>query len=614
MRILKFGGSSLATGERIAAVAEIVRAARAGGPVAVVVSALGGVTNDLGAAAAEAAHGDGEIEGLIAPLADRHVDALRAVANPGEHDELEALVRSTMAKLGDLLRGLRLVGEVSPRSRDRILACGELLSAPIVAAALRRSGVDAAALDARELIVTDDAFGAARVEMEATTARLRESFAGAAGVPVVPGFTGASAAGDTTTLGRGGSDLTASILGVALAAEAVELWTDVDGVMSADPRLVPEAEPIGRMGYDELMELSHFGAKVVYPPSVHPVRAAGIPLWIKNTFRPQAPGTLVTEAPEAEDEAGSPVRGITSIDGVVMGRLEGDGMVGVPGVAMRLFGALARGGVSVILISQASSEHSICFAVAPEDLETARRVVDEEFRLDRRAGDIDELEVEDDVAIVAVVGAAMRKRPGIAGRLFSVLGDRGVNVRAIAQGSSELNISLVVKRPDKAAAVRAIHDAFFVGAPRTARLYLAGVGNVGGALLEQIAGCRREVEERTGWRLELRGVAGSRARLSDAEGTDPAVARDRLAAEPAGGDALEMIEEVLADRSAGARVFVDCTPSGAVGEAHERLLAAGVHVVTANKRPLAGRPPTGGCWPPARGGTTARPPSAPGCR
>ncbi len=588
MRILKFGGSSLATGERISRVAEIVGAERAEGPVAVVVSALGGVTNELGAAAMEAAHGEAGIEGLLEPLAGRHIEALRAVADAGEHAELEALVRSTMAELGDLLRGLRLVGEVSPRSRDRILACGELLSAPVVAAALRRVGVEARALDARELIVTDDVFGAARVEMEATTARLRESFAGQAAVCVFPGFTGATADGQTTTLGRGGSDLTASILGVALGAEAVELWTDVDGVMSADPRLVPEAEPIGRLRYDELMELSHFGAKVVYPPSVHPVRAAGIPLWIKNTFHPEAPGTLVTEKPGAVAETGSPVRGITSIDHVVMGRLEGDGMVGVPGVAMRLFGALARGGVSVILISQASSEHSICFAVAPEDLETARRAVDEEFRLDRRAGDIDELDVEDDVAVVAVVGAAMRELPGIAGRLFSVLGERGVNVRAIAQGSSELNISLVVKRPDKAAAVRAIHDAFFLGAGRGARLFLAGAGNVGRALLGQIAACRREVEERTGWRLEIHGVARSDRWLSDAEGIDPDAAAKRLAGEPVGRGALDMIEGILASGGLGARVFVDCTPSSAVSAEHARLLSAGVHVVTANKRLLAG--------------------------
>ncbi len=603
MKILKFGGSSVASGERIARVAEIVRAARAEGPVAVVVSALGGVTNELGAVAEEAAHGQAEIEGLLAPLAGRHLDALREVADPAEHGKLEGLVAATMGKLGDLLRGLRLVGEVSPRSRDRILACGELLSAPIVAAALRRAGVEARALDTRELIVTDDGFGNARVEVEATGARLREAFAdGDDHVRVVPGFTGATADGRTTTLGRGGSDLTASIVGVALGAAAVELWTDVDGVMSADPRLVPEAKPIRRLRYDELMELSHFGAKVVYPPSVHPLRARAIPLWIKSTFEPEAPGTLVTEDGGAADEADSPVRGITSIDHVVLGRLEGDGMVGVPGVAMRLFGALARSGVSVILISQASSEHSICFAVAPDDLAAARRSVDEEFRLDRRAGDIDELEVEDDVAIVAVVGAAMRERPGIAGRLFSVLGERGVNVRAIAQGSSELNISLVVKRPDRAPAVQAIHQAFFAapagvedanledaGPPaRVARLYLAGAGNVGRALLGQIAACRQEVERRTGWRIELRGIARSTRWLAGGEGIEPATAADRLAAEPAGQGAAAMIEQLLADRAPGTRVFVDCTPSEPIAAAHPRLRSAGVNVVTANKRLLAG--------------------------
>jgi aspartokinase/homoserine dehydrogenase 1 len=589
MKVLKFGGSSVASGERIAGVAEIVGAARAGGPVAVVVSALGGVTNELGTVAQEAAHGEAEIEGLLAPLAERHLDALRQVADPGEHGVLEGLVASTMGRLGDLLRGLRLVGEVSPRSRDRILACGELLSAPIVAAALRRTGVEAKALDARELIVTDDGFGNARVAMEATGARLRKSFAGGDDtVRVVPGFVGATSDGRTTTLGRGGSDLTASIVGVALGAAAVELWTDVDGVMSADPRLVPEAKPIRRLRYDELMELSHFGAKVVYPPSVHPLRVREIPLWIRSTFEPEAPGTLVTEGGAAVSEADSPVRGITSIDHVVLGRLEGDGMVGVPGVAMRLFGALARSGVSVILISQASSEHSICFAVAPEDLEAARRAVDEEFRLDRRAGDIDELEVEDDVAIVAVVGAAMRERPGIAGRLFSVLGERGVNVRAIAQGSSELNISLVVKRPDRAPAVRAIHEVFFLGTGRAAQLYLAGAGNVGRALLGQIAACRQEVERRTGWRLQLRGIARSTRWLADDEGIDPATAAERLAGEGSGQGAAAMIEQILADRTSATRVFVDCTPSEPVCAAHPRLRSAGVDVVTANKRLLAG--------------------------
>jgi aspartokinase/homoserine dehydrogenase 1 len=339
--------------------------------------------------------------------------------------------------------------------------------------------------------------------------------------------------------------------------------------------------------YDELMELSHFGAKVVHPPSVHPVRASGIPLWIKNTFHPDGTGTLVSdETNEAASESG-PVRGITSIDRVAMVRLEGDGMVGVTGVAMRLFGALARSGVSVILITQGSSEHSICFAIAPEDLEAARQSVEAEFEIDRRAGDIDELKVEDDVSVVAVVGAAMCQRPGIAGRLFSILGDHGINVRAIAQGSSELNISLVVKNEDQAAAVRAIHQAFFEQSVRSASLFLAGVGGVGGALLEQLANERSRTATPSPWNLRLDGAANSKRALLDPSGIEPAGARVRLLSEGPANDPGELIEAALASPSP-LPIFVDCTASDEMAEAHRRLLAGGVTVVTANKKPLAG--------------------------
>ena len=363
----------------------------------------------------------------------------------------------------------------------------------------------------------------------------------------------------------------------------MELWTDVDGVMSADPRMVPDARPIRRLRYDELMELSHFGAKVVHPPSVHPVRSAAIPLWIKSTFRPGGAGTLVTDELDAEsaDVASvSPIRGITSIHKVALARLEGDGMVGVPGVAMRLFGALARRGVSVILITQASSEHSICFAVAPTDQEAARQAVDAEFEIDRRAGDIDDLDLEEDVAIVAVVGAAMCRYPGIAGRLFSVLGERGINVRAIAQGSSELNISLVVQSDDESRAVRAVHEAFFEDFGRTGSLFLAGVGGVGDALLGQLG--------EVGGALRLEGVADSKRALLDSEGIRPTDARERLATS-GGTVAAKALIEAAIESPSRCRVFVDCTASEHMGTDYERLLAAGVAVVTANKKPLAGK-------------------------
>jgi aspartate-semialdehyde dehydrogenase len=338
----------------------------------------------------------------------------------------------------------------------------------LTAAALRASGVEAAACDARRLIVTDSSFGNARVDLEESSSRIREFFAAADGLQVVTGFIAANPEGETTTLGRGGSDYTAALIGAALGADCVEIWTDVDGVMSADPRLVSDAFSLPSLSYDELMELSHFGAKVVYPPTLHPARKHSIPIVIRNTLNPDFEGTRVLERGTAN---GKTVRGISSIDEVALLRLEGDGMVGVPGIAQRLFGALAREGISVILISQASSEHSICFAVEPGSVDAACRSVNSEFELERQVGLIDDLVADRGFSVVAVVGEGMCRIPGIAGKVFSVLGRHGVNVRAIAQGSSELNISMVVAREEQEPALLAIHEAFF---GETERVELVG--------------------------------------------------------------------------------------------------------------------------------------------
>ncbi|MCB1035550.1 MAG: aspartate kinase, partial [Acidobacteria bacterium] len=359
MKVLKFGGSSVATAERIRQVAAVVGEASRQGRVAVVVSALGGVTDGLLKASEEASQKSGDFAGRLAEIVRRHHEALQEVARPEELPAERDKVLKAAQELEDLLQGCSLLQEASPRTVDRIVSYGERLSSGIVAAALRAAGVEAEAVDARRLIVTDATFGNAQVDHERTRERVRSALADLAATPVVTGFIAATEEGETTTLGRGGSDYTASLLGAALDAEAVELWTDVDGVMNADPRLVSDARPVSAMSYIELMEMSHFGAKVVYPPSVHPTRRLGIPLWIKNTFRPEAPGTRVTATAESGE---GPVRGIASIASVALLRLEGDGMVGVPGIAGRLFTALARQGVSIILITQASSEHSICFA------------------------------------------------------------------------------------------------------------------------------------------------------------------------------------------------------------------------------------------------------------
>lgn len=588
MRVLKFGGSSVAAPERIRAVAAIVAAGRRKGPVAVVVSAFGGVTDTLLAAARDAAAGGEAWRQALETVTERHRQAIAELATPADQPALETHLGALLSDLGDLLHGVSLVREASARTLDAILSHGERLSAPVVAAALRAAGVPAEDCDARRLIVTDSAFGSALVDVEATAERVRAYFRALERVPVITGFVAATADGETTTLGRGGSDYTASLVGAAIDAEAVELWTDVDGVMSADPRLVPSAQPIRRLSYIELMELSHFGAKVVYPPSVHPTRRAGIPLWIRNTFRPEAEGTLVDAGPPEDDgglPSANPVRGIASIRRIALLRLEGDGMVGVPGIAMRLFAALAREKINVILISQASSEHSICLGIAPEAVGAAARSLATEFTLERRAGLIDELVIEDDVSVVAVVGTGMRERPGIARAIFGALADRGISVRAIAQGSSELNVSLVVPARDEQRAVVALHERFFAHL-LPVEVHLAGVGRVGAALLAQIAGGAAEIARRRGLDLHLAAVADSRGALAPEEHLDPATAKAALAAahhlEP-----LEIHLRRVAAR-AGRAVFVDCTSSDTVGAGYAALLAAGVPVVSANKRPFAG--------------------------
>jgi aspartokinase/homoserine dehydrogenase 1 len=456
LRVLKFGGTSVGDPPRIAGVVDIVRETLPEARVVVVVSAMSGVTGALTEAAGLAAAADPAYAALLGQVVERHTEAARELASGEDVADVLGAVEAWSRDLGELLHGASLVRECTQRTLDSILARGELTSATLVAAALRRAGVDAAACDARALVVTDARFGGAVAEWETSRERVRRHFAGNGPLQVVTGFIGATGAGETTTLGRGGSDFTASLFGAILVADRVEIWTDVDGVMSADPRLVPDAFSIPSLSYDELLELSHFGAKVVHAPSVRPVREHGVPLLIRNTLRPEFPGTRIsTEVPPG----GPPVRGISSIPNVALLRLEGDGMVGVPGIAERLFRALARGDVSVILISQASSEHSICFAVGTDRLDVARREVEEEFRLERRTGLVNDLVVEADCAIIAAVGAGMRETPGVAGRLFSILGRHGINIRAIAQGSSELNVSFVVAGADAGEALRALHEA-----------------------------------------------------------------------------------------------------------------------------------------------------------
>ncbi|MBW3534730.1 MAG: bifunctional aspartate kinase/homoserine dehydrogenase I, partial [Gemmatimonadetes bacterium] len=480
-------------------------------------------------------------------------------------------------RLGRLLKGVALLGECTPRTLDGVLATGEALSASLLAAALRQRGLPAVAVDPGRWIVTDEAFGEARVDAAATATAARREAAAVEGVPVVPGFTGATAAGDVTTLGRGGSDHSAAVLGVSLSADRVEIWTDVDGVMTADPRVVDDATRLDTMSFDELLELTHWGAKVVHPGAARLLRERGLPLVIRNALRPGQPGTEVSTGGGSGGE--DPVRALASRADTALMQLAAPGGDDGTDMAMRALTALRDGGIRVVMVTQGSSEASVCVVVPDASTPSARAALEDEFRLERETRRIDAVRVERACAVVTVVGDGMRRRTGISARVFGVLGHHGINVRAIAQGASERTISVVVSGADGAAAVRAVHDAFFAPRPRAAELWVAGTGRVGSALLDQLAG--RAAHHR----LRVTGIGTSRGSLLSREGVDLEGWRQALSRSDASADAL--VEAAIASPH-HPRVFVDCTASPTLPSGYERLLAAGVSVVAANKIGFSG--------------------------
>ncbi len=455
--VMKFGGTSVGSAAAIRQVIEIVREARREWPrLAVVVSAMSGVTDALLNAAHAAAGGDESAPARAAiDLRARHLNALRELA-PGAK-EAELIIAAYLDEFAALCHAIGVLGEASPRALDALSSLGERMSAPLVAAALGHAGLAAQPVDAAEVVVTDAVYQSASPDMEATQAKAEAALSpllDAGATPVITGFVGATKAGVVTTLGRGGSDFSAAILGVALNADEVWIWTDVDGVMTADPRLAPGARTLPELTFREISELAFYGARVLHPKTIRPVVERGMALWVKNTFNPAHPGTRII--PDNGAGRGA-VKAVTAFKGQSIVTLEGRGMIGIPGIAARTFAAVARTGTSVAMISQASSEQSICFVVPGQAAGAVRRALEDEFRLELARRDIDSITTTDECAVVTVVGAGMRHTPGIAGRVFSALGGAGVNVVAIAQGSSECSISLVVAAQESDEAVRAIH-------------------------------------------------------------------------------------------------------------------------------------------------------------
>ena len=583
MIVMKFGGSSLSTPERVKRAVAIVREAVGKKDArAMVCSAFGGATDTLLEMGQRAASRDQSYRGLLAAFSKRHRDAATALLPEIAVQQLTPTLERMLDDLGDVLHGVYLIRELSPRTRDYVVAFGERLSATIIAAALRQDIATASYLDARDIIRTDERFGKARVDMDTTRGLIRRYFQQHPGPQVVTGYVGRAENGQTTTLGRGGSDYTVSILGAALGCQEIQVWTDVNGVMTADPRKVRRAFRVPRMTYEEAMEMSHFGAKVIYPPTVGPAMKARIPIVIKNSFEPENEGTRIcSEDPQRP----YPISGITSIERVAILQLKGTVMIGVEGISSRLFSILAEQKVEAILVSQASSEHSICFAVAPEMAVTVKQAVDEAFSLEILAGHIDPISVEEEMSIVAVVGVGMRHLPGVAAKVFNALASNQINVVAVAQGSSELNISFAIRAESETKALNVIHEAFYQS-PAMTRVHLVGPGLIGKELLRQISERRDAIQKEYNREIRVVSIANSSKMAFSEKGFDLETwLADRPQAAPF--DQKVYLDQILAMNLQGG-VLVDCTASEATTTLYEPVLAAGISVVTPNKKAHTG--------------------------
>ncbi len=579
MQVLKFGGSSVANAANISKCMAIIRKAVGMDKTIVVVSALGGITDSLLHCATAAAAGDEGYTETLKSIEQRHLDAVRELIPVTSQSANLTMVKKTCNELEDIFKGIYLLRELSARTKDHVVSFGELLSSRILSASLAAMDVPNSWKDSRELIVTDAQFGHAQVDFAGTQKKMSAYFQTAtASLFIVPGFIAAGPMGITTTLGRGGSDYTAAIFGNTLQCSRIEIWTDVSGMMTADPRLVSNARVIPDISYQEAMELSHFGAKVIYPPTLQPVMNKNIPVWIKNTFAPDDPGTLIEKI---SSSAGNSIRGISSIHRIALLSLEGSGMIGIPGFSKRLFEALSRQQINVILITQASSEHSICVGVDSSQAALAKISIDDAFSVEIQAGTVLPLFVEEELAIIALVGDNMKSHPGISGKLFGVLGRNGINVRAIAQGSSERNISAVISTKDVKKAVNVLHEEFFEATYKQLNLFITGTGNVGRRLLYQLAQQKRFLQEQLRLQVRVIGVANSRRMLIQEEGID----LDNWQEELENGDAMQLRDFIKLIHAKNLRnsVFVDITANREVALAYDQLLQKSVSVVACNK-------------------------------
>jgi aspartokinase/homoserine dehydrogenase 1 len=579
MKVLKFGGTSVANAQNIKLVLDIVINKAKEDKLVVVVSALSKVTDLLQLAATKAASNDESFREILAEIEKKHLDALKELIPVSEQSSLLSHIKRIINHLETLLDGCFLLGELSLRTSDTILSFGELLSSYIIAEALKQKLKNSHYKDSRELIKTNNQFGKATVNFEITNPLIADYFASNdAQVVIMPGFIASSLDGINTTLGRGGSDYTAAIIAGALNATDLEIWTDVNGMFTANPKIVKQARPIASISYQEAMELSHFGAKVLYPPTIQPVLRKNIPIHIKNTFEPEAEGTLISNKIASNSH---PVKGISHIDNITLITLEGSGMIGVAGSSKRLFEVLSHENINVIFITQASSEHSICIGILNADAAVAENAINKAFEIEIAQSKIDPCIVEKNLCIIALVGQNMKNHQGLSGKMFSTLGKNNVNIRAIAQGASERNISVVINERDVKKALNTLHERFFEDNIKQLNLFVMGVGNVGEKFIDQINKQKKFLKENL--KINLRVVALSNSRKMHFE--EDGIALKDWQSILENGETANKETFISNVKSLNLRnsIFVDITANESVSQTYEQYLKQNIAVVTCNK-------------------------------
>ena len=575
MKVLKFGGTSVGSVDSILKVKQIVEAAEE--PVIVVISALGGITDKLINTSQMAANGDAEYEKEYREIVNRHIEMVYTVIPAGEgRTVLLDKVNELLSELKDIFQGIYLIKDLSSKTSATIVSYGERLSS-IIAATLIKGAVW---YDSRNFIKTEKKHAKHILDSELTTSLVKETFDEIPQVALVPGFISTDKnSGEVTNLGRGGSDYTASIIAASLNAASLEIWTDVDGFMTADPRVISTAYTINELSYVEAMELCNFGAKVVYPPTIYPVCHKNIPILIKNTFNPEAPGTIIKQEVDSGSKA---IKGISSINDTTLITVTGLGMVGVIGVNFRIFKALAQNGISVFMVSQASSENSTSIGVRNQDAALACEVLNEEFAKEIEMGEISPVVAEMNLATIAIVGENMKHTPGIAGKLFGTLGRNGISVIACAQGASETNISFVVEAKSLRKSLNVIHDSFFLSEYQVLNLFICGTGTVGGSLIEQIRCQQQKLMQERGLKLKVVGIADGHRALFTRAGIDLASYREEMEEKGIPSSAAVLHDEIIGMNIFNS-VFVDCTASAEVASLYKEFLMHNISVVAANK-------------------------------